>query len=63
MGSPSAVERASDVAVKWEGLVLTWQAVCVGRASGGPSGKSTTGDTQEKATAKLTSAIQQLEHL
>ena len=24
MGSASAVGRASDVAVEWEGLVLTW---------------------------------------
>ena len=44
VGSPSAVGRASDVAVEWEGLVLTWQTVFMGRASGGPSGRGATGD-------------------
>ena len=43
--SPSAVGRASDAAVEWDGLVLTWQTVFVGRASGGPSGRGATGDT------------------
>ena len=31
--------------MKWEGLVLTWQTIFVGRASGGPSGRGATGDT------------------
>ena len=52
MGSPSAVGRASVVAVEWEGLVLTWQTVFVGRASGGPSGRDTTRDTLIRANRK-----------
>ena len=52
MGRASAVGRASDVAVEWEGLVLTWHAVFVGRASGSPSGRGATGDTLSWVTWK-----------
>ena len=44
VGRASAVGRASDVAVEWEGRVLTWQVVFVGRANGGASGRVATGD-------------------
>ena len=48
MENPSAMGRASDVAVEWEGLVMMWQTVFIERASGGPSGRDATGDTVGK---------------
>ena len=55
MGNPS------DVAVKWEVLVMTWQEVFVGSPSGSPSGRGATGDalslTKDKTNKTIKSII------